>query len=177
MPPSAAPVSKSPNLDFAKSLLETFAINEQANQLLLRHIADAAWRAAPPTSKGRSIGSIAAHMHQVRLMWLKAADKTGKHPEKVDPEKATRPQVQAALKASANSVRAFLEKALQDPAGKVSNFKPDVVAFIGYLISHDAHHRGQMAMLARQVGHPLPPQTGFALWEWGTLWRESGFEK
>jgi uncharacterized damage-inducible protein DinB len=177
MPSSAAPVAKSPNLDFAKSLLETFAINEQANEVLLSHIADAAWRAAPPTGKGRSIGSIAAHMHQVRLMWLKAADKTGKHPGKLDPDKATRPQAQASLKASANSLRALLEKALKAPPGKISNFKPDVVAFIGYLISHDSHHRGQMAMLARQVGHPLPPQTGFALWEWGTLWRECGFGK
>jgi hypothetical protein len=35
----------------------------------------------------------------------------------------------------------------------------------------------EKAMLARQVGHPLPPQTGFALWEWGTLWRECGFGK
>jgi uncharacterized damage-inducible protein DinB len=177
VPPSTATVSKSPKLDFAKSLLETFAINEQANQVLLSQLPDAAWRSAPPTGKGRTIGSIAAHMHQVRLMWLKAADKTGKHPDKLDPDKSTRPQVQASLKASANSIRALLEKALKDPSGKVSNFKPDVVAFIGYLISHDAHHRGQIAMLARQVGHPLPPQTGFALWEWGTLWRGCGFGK
>jgi uncharacterized damage-inducible protein DinB len=172
-----APGSKSPPLDLRKSLLETFAVNEKANQLLLRHIDDAAWRAAPPTGKGRSIGSMAAHMHQVRLMWLKAAEKSGKHPAKLDPDKATRPQVQASLEATAGAIHKFLEKALDDPSGKVSNFKPNVVAFIGYLISHDAHHRGQMAMLARQVGHPLPPQTGFALWEWGTLWRECGFGK
>jgi uncharacterized damage-inducible protein DinB len=164
-------------LDLRKSLLETFAINERANQLLLEHLPDAAWRAAPPTGKGRSIGSIASHMHQVRLMWLKAADKTGKHPAKLDPDKATRKQVQASLKASADALQTCLEKALNDPAGRVSNFKPHVVAFIGYLISHDAHHRGQITMLARQVGHPLPPQTGFALWEWGTLWRECGFGK
>jgi hypothetical protein len=58
--PSVAPGSKTPNIDFRKSLRQTFAINEKANQLLLSHIADAAWRAAPPTGKGRSIGSIAA---------------------------------------------------------------------------------------------------------------------
>jgi uncharacterized damage-inducible protein DinB len=175
--PSAAPGSKTPNIDFPKSLLQTFAINEKANQLLLSHIADAAWRAGTPTGKGRSTGSIAAHMHQVRLMWLKAADKAGKQLGKLDPDKATRSPVQASLKASAHSIHALLEKSLDDPAGEVSNFKPNVVAFTGYLISHDSHHRGQIAILARQVGHSLPAQTGFALWEWGTLWRECGFGK
>jgi len=47
----------------------------------------------------------------------------------------------------------------------VPNFKPDVVAFVGYLIAHDSHHRGQISMLARQVGHPLPGQSG--LWAVG----------
>jgi uncharacterized damage-inducible protein DinB len=176
MPPTA-PSSKSPPLDLRQCLLETCAVNEKANQLLLSHIDDAAWRAAPPTGKGRSIGSMATHMHQVRLMWLKAADKSGKHPAKLDPVKSTRPQVQASMEASAGAIHKFLEKAFDDPFGKVSNFKPNVVAFIGYLISHDAHHPGQIAMLARQVGHPLPPQTSFAPSEWGALWRECGFGK
>jgi uncharacterized damage-inducible protein DinB len=41
-----------------------------------------------------------------------------------------------------------------------------VVHFIAYLTSHDAHHRGQICMLARQVGHPLPKAANFGLWEW-----------
>jgi uncharacterized damage-inducible protein DinB len=177
MVPTAAPGAKSNSLDFRKSLLETFAINERANQLLLSHIADAAWNAAPPAGKGRSVGAIAAHIHHVRLMWLSAVDKTGKHPAKLDPDKATRAEVQKSLKSSAEAIRTLLEKALNDPAGRVPHFKPDVVAFVGYLIAHDSHHRGQIAMLARQVGHPVPTQTGFGLWEWGTLWRECGFGK
>jgi uncharacterized damage-inducible protein DinB len=175
--PSVAPGSKTPNIDFRKSLLQTFAINEKANQLLLSHIADSACRAAPPTGKGRSIGSIAAHMHQVRFIWRKAADHASRYPAKLDPDTATRSQMQAPLKASAHSIRALFEKSLNDPAGKLSNFKLDIVAFIGYLIYHDSHHRGQIAMLGRQVGDSLPGQTGFALWEWGTLWRGCGFGK
>lgn len=177
MSPTAAPGSRTASMDFRKSLLETFGINEKANQLLLKHIADAAWKTLPPAGKGRSIGSIAAHIHNVRLMWLSAADRGGKHPAKLDPEKATRTEVQAALKVSAEAIRALLEKALNDPAGRVPHFKPDAVAFVGYLIAHDSHHRGQIAMLARQVGHALPAQTGFGLWEWGTLWRECGYGK
>jgi uncharacterized damage-inducible protein DinB len=177
MAPSSTSGPKPPDFDIRQALLKTFAINEKANQLLLSQVAEAAWRADPPTGEGRSIRSIAAHMHQVRLMWLKAADKTGKHPTKLDPDKATRAQVQTSLKASAAAIHALLETALGTPDGRVPNFKPNVVAFVGYLIAHDSYHRGQIAMLSRQVGHRLPQQTGFALWEWGKLWRECGFGK
>jgi len=36
-----------------------------------------------------------------------------------------------------------------------------------YLIAHDAHHRGQIAMLARQTGQPIPQKAMFGMWEWG----------
>jgi uncharacterized damage-inducible protein DinB len=170
-----APATKAPPLDFKKSLLETYAINEKANQLLLNNISEAAWRADSPAGKGRSIAEVAAHIHHVRLMWLGAADKNAKVPAKLHPDKATREQVQAALKASASAVEKLLEKALEDPSGKVPNFRPNVVSFVGYLIAHDSHHRGQIAMLARQVGHPVDPKAAFGLWEWGTLWKECGF--
>jgi len=52
--------------------------------------------------------------------------------------------------------------------GRVKGFRPDVAGFFGYLIAHDAHHRGQIWMLARQVGHPLPQKAMFGMWEWGT---------
>jgi uncharacterized damage-inducible protein DinB len=173
MPSASAPGAKSSSLDFKRSLLDTFAINETANQLLLAHIAPEAWQAPPLSGKGRSISAIAAHIHNVRLMWLAAADKSAKIPAKLDGDTASREKIQAGLKASAAALHALIEKALDDPAGRVPNFKPDVVAFVGYLISHDSHHRGQISMLARQVGNPVSPKAGFGLWEWGTLWRES----
>jgi uncharacterized damage-inducible protein DinB len=173
MPSAPASGAKSSGLDFKKSLLDTFAINERANQLLLDNIAPEAWEAPPPSSRGRSIADIAAHIHNVRLMWLAAADKSAKIPAKLDADKASRADIQTGLKASAAAIQALIQKGLADPAGRVPNFKPDVVAFVGYLVSHDSHHRGQISMLAREVGQPVPPKAGFGLWEWGTLWRES----
>jgi hypothetical protein len=32
----------------------------------------------------------------------------------------------------------------------------------------DAIARGQITMLARQVGHPLPQKAMFGMWEWGS---------
>jgi uncharacterized damage-inducible protein DinB len=50
---------------------------------------------------------------------------------------------------------------------RIKGFKPDTAAFVGYIIAHDSHHRGQIGMLARQTGFPLPKQVDFGMWEWG----------
>ena len=160
--------------DVKRSVLNAFLINERVNQLLLKNLEPAAWQAAPPTGKSRTIAAMAAHLHNVRLMWLAAADKSAKLPAKLDGEKVSVEQVSEALTKSAAAISKLLEKGLEDPAGRVPNFKPDVVAFVGYLIAHDAHHRGQMAMLARQVGHPVQSKVAFGLWEWGTIAKEGG---
>jgi uncharacterized damage-inducible protein DinB len=175
MSPTASPGSKTASLDLRKALRETFAINEKANQLLLGTITEAAWHAAPSSGKGRTIAEIAAHIHHVRLMWLSAADKSGKLPAKLQPDKATQREVQAALTQSAVAVDSLLQKALEDLAGKVPNFKPNVVAFVGYLVAHDSHHRGQIGMMARQLGYPIDKKAAYGLWEWGSLWRDCGF--
>jgi len=52
--------------------------------------------------------------------------------------------------------------------GRVRGFRPDAAGFLAYLISHDAHHRGQISMLARQLGHPISQKAMFGIWEWGS---------
>jgi uncharacterized damage-inducible protein DinB len=173
MKSATAPGASPGTLDLKQSLLDTFAINQKANELLLANISDVAWHMATPTGKGRTIAAMASHMHNVRLMWLSAADKTAKLPAKLDDKKSSREVVSQAQRNSAAAISKLIEKGLADPAGKVPNFKPNVVAFVGYLIAHDAHHRGQIAMLARQLGHAIPSETGFGMWEWGTLWKEA----
>jgi uncharacterized damage-inducible protein DinB len=43
------------------------------------------------------------------------------------------------------------------------------------MISHEAHHRGQVCMLAHQLGFPLPTKAGAGMWVWEKLWKECGF--
>lgn len=171
------PMVVTSEFDVKRSLLETFAINERANQKLIESVGEAAWRAAPPTGKGRTIAGIASHMHSVRLMWLAAADKSSKLPGKLNDEKVSRQDVMDALSRSAKLLEKLLEKGLHDANGRVPNFKPDAVAFAGYLIAHDSHHRGQISMLARQLGMPVDRKASYGLWEWGTLWKECGFSR
>lgn len=174
---AVAPGGKAPSLDFRNALLETFAISQNANQLLLGNIPGTAWHTAPPSGKRRTIADMAAHIQNVRLLGLSGADKSSKPLPKPQPDKATRAERQAALKESAAAVESVLQKAVDDAAGKVPSFKPNVVAFIGFLIAHDFHHHGQIGLLARQVGQPVDRKTSYGLWEWGSLGCDCGFGK
>jgi uncharacterized damage-inducible protein DinB len=149
------------------ALLNAFNTNNRINQYLIDNLPAEAWNAAAPGDKGRSIPAIVAHMHNVRVMWLKAASKEGEIPEQLDRAKVTPKQALQAMEKSREALSVIISRALAGD-GRVKGFRPDVAGFLGYLISHDAHHRGQIAMLARQAGHPLPQKAMFGMWEWGS---------
>ena len=150
-----------------QSLLNAFDTNDRINQYLLENLPAEAWRAEPPEGKGRTIAAIAAHMHNVRVMWLKAAAKGSKIPQQLDRSTVTPAQAAKGLEQSRAALSAVLKASLEGD-GRVKGFRPDVAGFFGYLVAHDAHHRGQICMLARQVGHPLSQKAMFGMWEWGT---------
>lgn len=155
----------------ADALLKAFDTNDRINHYLIENLPAEAWNAKPPDGKGRSIAAIVAHMHNVRLMWLKAG-KAADIPEQLNRAAVTPAQASRGLECSRKALSLLIEGALRGD-GRVRNFRPDVAGFVGYLIAHDAHHRGQITMLARQVGHPLPQKAMFGMWEWGARGRPS----
>lgn len=147
--------------------LETWEIHHRVNRYLLAAIAPEAL-AAVPASRGRSVAEQFAHLHNVRLMWLaSAAPDLAQGLEKLEKGAALdHAALAAALDASAAAIGALLARGFA-PGGKVKGFKPHATAFLGYLIAHEAHHRGQVALTLKQAGHPLDRKTAFGLWEWG----------
>src|SRR5437867_418429 len=153
-------------IDFCQALLETYAVNDRMNQILLEHLDPGAWRAKPPGRKGRTIAAIFAHVHNIRRKWLRLSAPHLKLPAPLDRARCTQKQARAALAQSAARCSEMLAQALAGPDGRVRNFRRDGwarpwpvgAAMFTYMVSHDAHPRGQVWVLAHQLGLPLPIQ-------------------
>lgn len=151
-----------------QQLIETWQINNRINLYLLdaipaEHLED------KMTSKGRSAGEQLAHLHNVRLMWLKAA-----MPEllegqvKIEKEQSgDKALITEALAASGPAIEKLLDNAVEN-GGRVKGFKPHVTGFLGYIIAHDAHHRSQVIIALKQNGHQLDKKVLYGIWEWGS---------
>jgi uncharacterized damage-inducible protein DinB len=114
------------------------------------------------------VGEQFAHIHNVRLMWLKsAAPELLANLEKIEKTEANdKKALRKALTDSGKAIGALISQST-DSGSKVKGFKPHVGAFLGYLISHESHHRGQIALSLKQSGKPLDKKVSYGLWEWG----------
>jgi uncharacterized damage-inducible protein DinB len=161
-------------IDLASAVLQALATNERMNQFLLEHLDDRAWTLPPLAGHGRTIAAIVSHMHNVRHMWLQVTSKGTTIPEKLDRQRCTKPEAMNALAKSGQALLALFERALES-GGRVKDFRPDVVGFLGYVTAHEAHHRGQICLLAREHGLPISNETNFGLWDWNKRWKECGY--
>jgi uncharacterized damage-inducible protein DinB len=169
--------------DLAQETAQAYALNDRMNQLLLEHLDSRAWRAKRP-GQGRTIADIFAHVHNIRGKWLRLSAPHLKLPARLDRSRCTQKQAQAALAESAERCSQMLAEALSAPQSRVRSFVrdgwarpwPPGVAMFAYMISHDAHHRGQACMLAHQLGFPLAGKAAYGLWSWETLAKECGFQ-
>lgn len=148
-------------------LVETWQINARINLYLLQAVAAPALSAVA-SSGGRTVGEAFGHIHNVRLMWLKASvPELLAGLEKIEKGAVAGAALAKALDASAVAITTLLTRSLAS-GGKVKGFKPHVQAFVGYLVSHESHHRGQIALALKQSGHPVDKKILFGMWEWGS---------
>jgi len=175
-------LASAPAPDLRAGLQQTFVVNERLNQLLLEQLDPRAWRAQLPGSKVRTIAAIFSHVHNIRGKWIRLSAPHLKVPRKLERTRCTPQQAMRALAESAASCSQMLSEALAGQ-GRVQKFHRDGwarpwapgAAMVAYMIAHEAHHRGQVCMLAHQLGFPLSTKTTSEMWGWERLWKECGF--
>lgn len=150
-----------------KELIETWEINQRMNELLLLGIPEP-HLAHISTFKGRKVGDQFAHIHNVRLMWLKAAKpELLSAQQKIEKENPiTRKLLFNSMENSAVAITELLKDGFS--TGRIKGFKPHPQAFLGYIIAHEAHHRGQIILILKENGHLPDKKTLYGLWEWGS---------
>jgi uncharacterized damage-inducible protein DinB len=161
--------------------VQTFAANDRINQVLIENLDPAAWKAKPP-GKARTIAAIFTHIHNVRTKWVRLTAPHLKVPTQLNRAYCTPQQARAALAESAARCMEMLDEALSDGRGRIENFRSDGWArpmpvgleMLCYMLSHEAHHRGQVCMLAHQLGFPLPKEVAYGIWNWQKLWKDCG---
>ena len=146
------------------ALTETWQIHNRINLYLLEAISETSLQDSL-SSKGRNVGEQFAHINNVRLMWLKVANiALLEGSVKVEKTDISKESLKDALTKSAAAIEALFDQAIDD---KIKGFKPHATAFLGYLISHESHHRGQIMLALKQSGHPVDQKTQYGIWEWG----------
>jgi uncharacterized damage-inducible protein DinB len=172
-------MSETPGL--APSILQAWRTSSRVTAYLIERLPAALWNAPLPGAPRRTVRMVAAHLHNSRARWLRTLGR--EHgipaPPLVDRRRVTRAQLLAALKRSARGLEALLRLGIA-AGGRVPpsqgyvwrNLPLDVGHVLSYFVAHEAHHRGQLVMVARQLGHRLPPPVTNGLWQWTTRTRE-----
>ncbi len=165
----------------SRAAVRIFAANDRMNQVLIEHLDPGAWKAKPPGNV-RTMAAIFTHMHNVRAKWVRLTAPHLKVPPQLNRATCTPQLARAGLAESAARCAEMLAEALGGGGGRIQNFlrdgwgRPWPVGpeMLCYMLSHEAHHRGQVCMLAHQLGFPLPIQVTSGIWNWEKLWKECG---
>src|SRR5579862_6163320 len=135
-------------------LIDTWNIHNRINLYLLNAISDEAMSGVS-ASKWRSVGAEFAHMHAVRLMWIEpgAPELMAGLSKLEKTQYEDKLALRDSLEKSGVAMASFLRQGFE--AGKIKGYKPHPAAFMGYLISHESYHRGEIGMILKQAGFPL----------------------
>lgn len=169
-------------LDQRNMLLDAWRTNNRVSIFLVEHLPDEVWQATVPGAPRRTVRMIAGHMHNARCTWIKTL---GKEHGIAVPSAVNRHRVQPleliqALSRSSRGIISLLTLGLEH-GGKIPvsssytwrNLPLDVGHVLTYFVAHESHHRGQIVMLARQIGYRLPVEVTGGLWQWSKRAREA----
>jgi len=159
-------------------LIAAWRTNNRVTVYLIEQLPLELWSMNVPGSPRRTVRMLAAHIHNARCSWIKMIGE--RHgvaiPSSVDGRTVRPSELKRALERSSRGmielIRLGLSRDGAIPPAAWQNFPTDLVHFLSYFVAHEAHHRGQLVMLARQLGHRLPVEVTAGLWQWKKRSRE-----
>jgi uncharacterized damage-inducible protein DinB len=162
------------------SVVAAWRTNNRATIFLLENLPPAIWRSKVPGVPRTTVGMIAAHIHNSRCGWIRSLG--ARHgiepPPLVDLRRVQPRQLARALSRSSAGMVRLLELGLAQggrvPRATWQNFPTDLHHFLGYFAAHEGHHRGQLCLVARQLGYRLPRPVAVGIWDWVKRSREAG---
>lgn len=172
-------VEKRPANEDGQALLAAWRTSHRVTTYLIENLPAELWPQAVPGAPRRTVRMIAAHLHNSRCSWIKMLG--ARHgvavPRAVDAGRVRPAELSRALSRSSAGMIALIRLGLARggalPPAAWQNFPTDLVHFLSYFVAHEAHHRGQLCLLARQLGHRLPAGVTAGLWQWKQRARES----
>lgn len=147
--------------------VEAWHVNNRVNLMLLDAIGEQGLSATLSKRGGRTVALQFAHLHNVRLRWLEAEGgdfAAGQTPVDKAGE-VTRALLRKRLEESGEGIARWIARGMDDE-GRVRRFKRGVMTMMGYMMTHDAHHRGNILLTLKQSGHRIPKELQFGIWDW-----------
>jgi uncharacterized damage-inducible protein DinB len=155
----------------------------RATVLVVEGVPREIWGEPAPRLPRRTIRSIAAHLHNSRRRWIRTlGEEHGiRPPARVDERAVTRRELVSALNRSSEGMVRLFELGAREggtlPVTKLytwRNLPLDLAHVLAYFSAHEGHHRGQIILLARQMGRPLSREVVDGVWQFSRFARERG---
>jgi uncharacterized damage-inducible protein DinB len=155
-----------------QALIAAWRTSHRVTTYLIENFPPELWSKSVPGNPRRTVRMIAAHLRNGRCMWIRMIG--ARHgiavPRRVDGHSVQPSELAQALAPSSEGIMALIRLGVARggavPGAAWQNFPTDVVHFLSYFVAHEAHHRGQLCMLARQLGHRLSADVLAGLWQW-----------